>query len=107
MPAPSLKFLKTFQVAARCGSFTAAAAELHVTPSAISHQVRGLEQQVGVALFRRTPRSLVLTESGARLYARIDPAFAALEALIRKDEGPHVDYSIPTHLVMRGSTRAI
>ena len=34
-------------------------------------------------------------------------AFAALEALIRKDEGPHVDYSIPTHLVMRGSTRAI
>jgi DNA-binding LacI/PurR family transcriptional regulator len=34
-------------------------------------------------------------------------AFAALEALIRKDEGPHVDYSIPTHLVMRGSTRAL
>ncbi len=80
MPSPSLKFLKTFQVAARCGSFAAAAAELHVTPSAVSHQVRGLEEQVGVALFRRTPRSLVLTESGANLYARIDPAFAALEA---------------------------
>lgn len=82
MPAPSLKFLKTFQVAARCGSFAATAAELHVTPSAVSHQVRRLEEQVGVALFRRTPRSLVLTESGARLYARIDPAFAALEAAI-------------------------
>ena len=35
------------------------------------------------------------------------PRLRALEALIRKDEGPHVDYSIPTHLVMRGSTRAL
>jgi LysR family transcriptional regulator, glycine cleavage system transcriptional activator len=80
LAATSLKFLKTFQVAARLGSFSAAAAELCVTPSAISHQVRGLEEQLGVALFRRTPRFLTLTDAGARLLEQIDPAFAALEA---------------------------
>ena len=80
MPAISLKFLKTFQIAARRGSFAAAAAELFLTPSAVSHQVRGLEEQLGVALFQRKPRALMLTEAGARLLARIDPAFAELEA---------------------------
>ncbi|MDE2219999.1 MAG: LysR family transcriptional regulator [Gammaproteobacteria bacterium] len=80
MPAPSLKFLKTFQIAAHRGGFAAAAAELCLTPSAVSHQVRGLEAQLGVALFRRGPRSLSLTEQGARLLAQIDPAFASLEA---------------------------
>jgi len=78
--AASLKFLKTFQIAARRGSFAAAAVELFLTPSAVSHQVRGLEQQLGVALFRRNPRSLELTEAGRRLLEQIDPAFAALEA---------------------------
>ena len=80
MAATSLKFLKTFQIAARRGSFAAAAAELYLTPSAVSHQVRGLEEQLGVALFRRKPRSLTLTEAGARLLEQIDPAFATLEA---------------------------
>jgi LysR family glycine cleavage system transcriptional activator len=76
----SLKFLKTFQIAAHRGSFVAAAAELCLTPSAVSHQVRGLEEQLGVALFRRAPRSLSLTEQGARLLEQIEPAFAILEA---------------------------
>jgi LysR family glycine cleavage system transcriptional activator len=80
VPATSLKFLKTFQIAAQRGSFAAAAAELCLTPSAVSHQVRGLEEQLGVALFRRTPRSLMLTGAGARLLEQVDPAFAALEA---------------------------
>jgi LysR family transcriptional regulator, glycine cleavage system transcriptional activator len=80
LPATSLKFLKTFQIAAHRGSFAAAAAALCITPSAVSHQVRGLEQQLGVALFQRGPRSLSLTEHGARLLAQIAPAFAMLEA---------------------------
>lgn len=80
VPATSLKFLKTFHIAARRGSFAAAAAELCITPSAVSHQVRGLEEQLGVALFRRKPRSLTLTEAGTRLLEQIDPAFATLEA---------------------------
>jgi LysR family glycine cleavage system transcriptional activator len=88
VPAISLKFLKTFHIAARRGSFAAAAAELFLTPSAVSHQVRGLEEQLGVALFQRKPRALVLTETGVRLLARIDPAFSELEAATAELRGP-------------------
>jgi LysR family transcriptional regulator, glycine cleavage system transcriptional activator len=87
--ATSLKFLKTFHIAARRGSFAAAAAELCVTASAVSHQVRGLEEQLGVALFQRKPRSLMLTEKGARLLEQIEPAFAALEAATAALRQPH------------------
>ena len=58
MRLPSLKFLKTFQVAARLQSFKAAAEELFVTPSAISHQIKALEGQLGVSLFQRGVRTL-------------------------------------------------
>jgi len=87
MPATSLKFLKTFQVAARLGSFTAAATEMCVTASAISHQIRALEEQLGVALFERAPRALKLTEAGLRLLAQIEPAFAILEDAIAQLHG--------------------
>ena len=53
MRLPSLKFLKTFQVAAKLKSFKAAAEELFLTPSAVSHQIKALEEQLGVALFER------------------------------------------------------
>jgi DNA-binding transcriptional LysR family regulator len=56
-------------------SFTAAAAELRVTPSAISQAVRTLEQRVGVRLLQRTTRSVGMTEAGARFVARLKPAF--------------------------------
>jgi LysR family glycine cleavage system transcriptional activator len=62
---PPLTSLRTFEVAARLGSFTKAARELHVTPAAVSHQIRGLEEYLGVTLFRRTTRRLVLTEQAA------------------------------------------
>jgi DNA-binding transcriptional ArsR family regulator len=58
MRLPSLKFLKTFQVAAKLQSFKAAAEELFVTPSAVSHQIKALEEQLGVALFERGVRTL-------------------------------------------------
>jgi LysR family glycine cleavage system transcriptional activator len=68
MPAsprlPPLNALRAFEAAARHRSFALAAAELHVTPAAVSHQVRTLEEQLEVRLFRRLPRGVVLTEAG-------------------------------------------
>ncbi|WP_245429999.1 LysR substrate-binding domain-containing protein [Mesorhizobium sp. WSM3859] len=60
--------MHAFEAAARHGSFKAAAAELGVTPTAISHQVRLLEQICGRKLFQRRPRPLTLTSAGARLF---------------------------------------
>lgn len=54
---PPLNALRAFEAAARHLSFTLAAEELHVTQAAVSHQVKGLEDHLGVALFRRLPRA--------------------------------------------------
>lgn len=61
---PPLLALEAFDAAARHMSFKAAAAELHLTPSAISHRVRQLERHLGLALFRRLNREIRLTEAG-------------------------------------------
>jgi LysR family glycine cleavage system transcriptional activator len=63
-----LTALRAFEAAARHLSFSAAASELGVTPTAISHQIRELEQACGRALFRRRPRPVALTEAGERLF---------------------------------------
>lgn len=81
MRLPSLKFLKTFQVAAARLSFKAAADELCVTPSAISHQIKALEEQLGVPLFERGPHSLALTEAGKNYLQHMDSVFARLESV--------------------------
>lgn len=65
---PPLTELRAFEAAARHLSFKKAAAELGVTPTAVSHQIRLLEQYCGKALFRRRPRPLSLTLAGARLF---------------------------------------
>ena len=65
---PPLGALRAFEAAARLLSFKAAADELGVTPTAISHQVRLLEEYCGHALFRRRPRPLVLTACGTQLF---------------------------------------
>ena len=59
-----LNALRAFEAAARHASFTHAAEELHVTQAAVSHQVKSLERHIGVALFRRLPRCLLLTAEG-------------------------------------------
>jgi len=79
MRLPALKFLRTFQVAANRLSFKAAAEELFVTPSAVSHQIKALEEQLGVLLFERGPRSLTLTEAGRNYLQHVDSLFARLE----------------------------
>ncbi len=81
MRLPSLKFLKTFQVAARLKSFKAAADELFLTPSAVSHQIKALEEQLGVALFERGVRSLALTDAGVHYLEHIGDIFAKLESV--------------------------
>ena len=60
---PSLNALRAFEAAARHLSFTKAAEELHVTQAAISHQVKTLEEQLGLPLFRRLNRRLLLTDA--------------------------------------------
>jgi len=74
-PLPSLNGLRAFEAAARTGSFVAAAAELHVSPSAISRLVKLLEQRLGVALFERLPNGLEVTERGAAYLGDLTAAF--------------------------------
>jgi len=66
---PSLDLLQGFEAAARHLSFTKAGAELFLTQSAVSRQIKELEDQLGVALFHRRHRALVLTEAGQQFYA--------------------------------------
>jgi LysR family glycine cleavage system transcriptional activator len=68
---PPLVELRAFDAAARHLSFKKAAAELGVTPTAISHQIRLLERYCGRTLFRRRPRPLSLTDAGVRLLPAI------------------------------------
>lgn len=63
--------LATFLAIARHRSFRAAATELGVTPSALSHALRNVEERLGLRLVNRTTRSVALTEAGERLFARI------------------------------------
>lgn len=76
---PPLNSLKCFESAARHGSFNKAAQELNVTPSAISHQIKGLEGFLGIELFRRTKRKVVLTEAGESYIKPIKKIFQQLE----------------------------
>jgi LysR family transcriptional regulator, glycine cleavage system transcriptional activator len=77
-----LNGLRAFEAAARYLSFTRAAEDLHVTQAAVSHQVRGLEQRLGVPLFRRFNRALMLTDQGQRLYPAVRDAFDRLAAAV-------------------------
>ena len=65
---PHLAFFQGFEAAARMLSFTKAAEELFITQSAVSRQIKALEDHLGLKLFERRPRSLTLTENGQALY---------------------------------------
>lgn len=86
---PSLNGLRAFEAAARHLSFTLAAAELNVTQTAISHQIRRLEQELGLPLFVRRNRALALTPQAAEYLPGIRAAFndlrLATDRLLRKD----------------------
>ena len=73
-----LSALRAFEAAAHLGSFKAAAEELAVTPTAVSHQIRALESQAGLALFDRQVRKVSLTDAGTQLYPVLRDGFDAL-----------------------------
>lgn len=71
---PPLNTLRAFESAARHESFLRAAEELHLTPSAISHQIRVLEEHLGVPLFDRRPRAVTLNDAGRVFWATVSEA---------------------------------
>src|SRR5690349_14731624 len=85
---PPLELLAAFEAAARHLSFTRAGAERFVTQSAVSRQIRALEDELGVALFRRRHRALGLTEAGLRLQATCQTALAQLRATVAEIRAP-------------------
>src|ERR1700760_2085529 len=85
---PPLTALRAFEAAARHLSFKAAADELGLTPTAVSHQIRVLETVAGSALFRRRPRPLTLTTAGVALFPVVRNSFEAIAdvfAVVRND----------------------
>jgi DNA-binding transcriptional LysR family regulator len=74
---------------ARHRSFAAAAAELGMSPSAVSHAVRTVEDRLSTPLFARTTRSVSLTEAGARFIASVEPALVDIDEAIEKLTADH------------------
>jgi LysR family transcriptional regulator, glycine cleavage system transcriptional activator len=85
---PPLDLLAAFEACARHLSFTKAAAERFVTQSAMSRQMRALEEDLGTPLFRRQHRALALTEAGTRLFAVCTTVLAQLRATVRELRAP-------------------
>lgn len=83
---PPLKSLIAFEAAARLGSFGAAAEELSLTPSAISHQIRGLEDSLGISLFHRVGRVVELTDVGRRYAESVTEGINVIAAGTRSIE---------------------
>lgn len=93
---PPLNALRAFEAAARLRSFKQAAAELNVTPTAISHQIKLLEALVGKTLFKRLPRAIVLTEAGQRLFPALRDGFDRIAQAIvdLRSEGESIVLSV-------------
>ncbi|QDF95441.1 XRE family transcriptional regulator [Azoarcus sp. DD4] len=89
---PPLPALRTFEAAARLLSYSRAADELHVTHGAVSHQIRALEEQLGLALFARQGRTMTLTPAGAELLHATNAALRQIAdalAAIRRQRNPN------------------
>jgi DNA-binding transcriptional LysR family regulator len=80
MPRQNINDLLALRAVARERSFTRAAAQIGVSPSALSHRIRGLEERLGVRLLTRTTRKVAPTEAGERLLLAIGPHFDGIEA---------------------------
>lgn len=102
---PPLNALRAFEAAARLLSFKKAAAELSVTPAAISHQIKLLEEFLDLELFHRLTRALELTPAGAAMLPKVQEGFASLlaavEATRRKETGGIVTLCAPPSFAAR------
>jgi LysR family glycine cleavage system transcriptional activator len=83
-PLLPLNALRAFEAIARHMSFARAADELHVTPAALSHQIRGLEEQLGLSLFTRRTRAIELTEAGRTLYPGLHAGFESVRGAVAR-----------------------
>lgn len=81
-PLPPLNALRAFEAAGRHLSFTRAAEELNVTPAAISHQIKVLEDYLGIQLFRRRPQGLLLTDAAQQALPAVIEHFNGLSAAV-------------------------
>jgi len=97
---PPLSAVRAFEAAARHGSFTRAAAELGMTQAAVSYQIKLLEERLGLPLFQRQARRVVLTEVGERLASSVMESFdglrAAFAAVTQTAEGVLSIQALPT-----------
>lgn len=95
---PNLNALKAFEAAARHLSFTKAAAELNVTQGAVSHQVQALEESLGLMLFQRLNRRLLLTDAGRAYLPALSQSFdriaAATQALRAQEESGQLSVTV-------------
>ncbi len=102
---PSVNALRAFVAAARHSSFKKAAAELHVTPAAVSHQVKALEEELGIALFRRFANGLALSPRGASLLPGLERGFeqlaSAVDALRQSVEPNRLDVAVAPSFAAR------
>ena len=105
MRLPSLRAIQAFDAVARHGSFSRAADDLAVTHGAVSRQIRGLEQQLGLRLFRRTAKGAELTDDGQLLFRSSNEAFATLRRgisdLKRRKEDRTVAVSLATSIALK------
>ncbi|MDG3088887.1 transcriptional regulator GcvA [Vibrio hannami] len=96
---PPLNSLRVFEAAARHLSFTRAAEELFVTQAAVSHQVKSLEEYLGIKLFRRRNRSLLLTEEGQSYFLDIKDIFSSIadatDKVLERSEKGALTISLP------------
>jgi LysR family glycine cleavage system transcriptional activator len=83
-PLPPLNALRAFEATARHASFSKAADELHVTPAALSHQIRGLEDLLGLKLFHRRARSIEMTDAARMIYPGIRTGFESLRTAVEQ-----------------------
>jgi LysR family glycine cleavage system transcriptional activator len=88
---PPLNSLRAFEATARHLSFSKAAGELAVTPAALSHQIRGLEERLGLELFQRRARGIELTEAAQLIYPGIHAAFETMAGALQRLERIKLD----------------
>ncbi len=87
VPTVSLRGLRTFCIAARHESFRTAGELLFITPSAVSHQIKSLEQELGQQLFERSSREVRLTDTGRSLYEQVSPLIDQLNTVVAGHKG--------------------
>ncbi len=91
---PPLNALRAFEAAARLLSFKKAAKELHVTPGAVSHQIKLLEDHLGIALFRRLTRALELTAEAQAMLPKVREGLESLAAAVERVRARQASYTL-------------